>query len=93
MFNQLRLANVFANIKGLIFGRFVDCYDTDSNKRTFTLNVVIVDYFEKLKTTLCQFLIVKSLSPNTEYYLAHGGLTVNLMLPEGLSSLLEACVV
>lgn len=70
-FNQLRLANVFGNIKGLIFGRFVDCYDTDATQRSFTLNEVIVDYFEKLKLPVI-------------YNVKHGHLTQNITLPIGL---------
>ncbi len=32
MFNQLRLTNVFNNIKGLILGAFIDCHESDPLK-------------------------------------------------------------
>lgn len=49
MFNQLKLAKAFRQVKGVILGRFVDCYETDSDKKTLSLNEVIADYFTNLK--------------------------------------------
>ncbi len=49
MFNQLKLAKVFKQTKGIILGRFVDCYESDSTKKTLTLNEVIADYFSGMK--------------------------------------------
>lgn len=49
MLNQLRLAKIFPQIKGVILGDFINCYERDPDKKTFTLNEVILDYFKKLK--------------------------------------------
>ncbi|GBD89758.1 putative murein peptide carboxypeptidase [bacterium BMS3Abin04] len=48
MFNHLRLAKVFEHISGIILGRFIDCKETDEDKKSQTLNDVILDYFEDL---------------------------------------------
>jgi muramoyltetrapeptide carboxypeptidase len=47
--NQLRLSGAFSKIKGIILGRFVDCYEDDANKKTLTLGEVIDDYICQLK--------------------------------------------
>lgn len=49
MFNQLRLSNVFDNIRGLILGAFIDCHETDPTKRTLSLGEVVDDYLGHLK--------------------------------------------
>ncbi|MCX6149991.1 MAG: LD-carboxypeptidase [Ignavibacteriales bacterium] len=49
MLNQLKLAGILEQIKGVIIGRFVDCFETDQSKKSLTLNEVINDYFGKLK--------------------------------------------
>jgi muramoyltetrapeptide carboxypeptidase len=49
MLNQLRLHGIFEKIKGIILGRFVDCYETDQYKKSLSLNEVIDDYFSKMK--------------------------------------------
>jgi len=46
--NQFRLLKVFRKIKGLILGRFVDCYEHDPSKRTLTLGEVMDDYLHNL---------------------------------------------
>lgn len=45
MFNQLKLSGALDQVKGVILGRFVDCYESDQYKKTLTLNEVINDYF------------------------------------------------
>ena len=49
MFNQLRLSNVFNQIKGIVLGAFIDCHETDPLKKTLTLGEVVDDYLSKLK--------------------------------------------
>lgn len=49
MLNQLRLAKVFKGLKGIILGRFVDCYEQDPNKKTLSLGEVIEYYLKSLK--------------------------------------------
>lgn len=49
MLNQLRLGKVFETLKGVILGRFVDCYESNQFKKSLSLNDVIDDYFGKFK--------------------------------------------
>ena len=49
MLNQLRLAKVFNQVRGIILGTFIDCNEHDPEKRTLTLGEVIDDYFGSLK--------------------------------------------
>ncbi|MDR3625469.1 MAG: LD-carboxypeptidase [Ignavibacteriaceae bacterium] len=49
MLNQLRLAKVFNQVKGVILGTFTDCNETDPAKKTLSLGEVAADYFGKLK--------------------------------------------
>ena len=46
--NLLRLLKVFKQIKGIILGRFVDCYEHDTSKRTLTLGEVMEHYIQYL---------------------------------------------
>ena len=48
MLNQLRLGRFFNNMRGVILGKFVDCCEHDSNKKTLSVNEVILDYFGKM---------------------------------------------
>lgn len=77
MLNQLRLLKVFNQINGVVLGDFVNCYETDSNKRSQTLNEVIVDYFENLKIPVI-------------YNFRHGHLNEKITIPFGLRSTLNA---
>lgn len=49
LLNQLRLIKVFKYINGIILGRFVDCFEHDSEKRTLTLGEVMEHYLKDLK--------------------------------------------
>ncbi|WKZ70728.1 MAG: LD-carboxypeptidase [Melioribacteraceae bacterium] len=77
MFNQLRLANIFNSVKGIILGRFVDCYETDKSKNTLSLNEIIVDYFKNLKIPVI-------------YNVKHGHISDLITLPIGLNTKLNA---
>ncbi|MCL6097444.1 MAG: LD-carboxypeptidase [Bacteroidetes bacterium] len=77
MLNQLRLSKVFKQISGIILGHFVDCIEPDPNKRTFTLNEVIIEYFQGLKIPVV-------------YNLKHGHVKDNITIPYGLKCVLNA---
>ncbi|MEI7812901.1 MAG: LD-carboxypeptidase [Ignavibacteria bacterium] len=47
MLNQLKLSGALDQVKGVILGHFVDCYEADQYKKSLTLNEVIDDYFGK----------------------------------------------
>jgi len=49
MLNQLRLIGLLEDIKGVVLGRFVDCYESNQQMKSLSLNDVIDDYFSKLK--------------------------------------------
>lgn len=72
MLNQLRLAGIFKQISGLILGRFVDCYESDTEKKSLTLNEVIADYLSNLKIPVM-------------YNIKHGHIAENLTIPFGLN--------
>lgn len=77
MLNQLRLAKVFKGIKGIILGRFVECYEQDPNKKTLSLGEVIEHYFKSLKLP-------------TIYTFPHGHIKDFVTIPLGLKIGLNA---
>lgn len=77
MLNQLRLAKVFKGLKGVILGRFVECYEQDPNKKTLTLGEVIEHYFKVLKIP-------------TIYTFPHGHIKDFITIPMGLKIGLNA---
>lgn len=72
MFNQLRLAGVFKKVRGVILGRFVDCYESDDKKSSLSLNDVIADYFANLDIPVF-------------YNIKHGHIRQNITIPFGLN--------
>jgi muramoyltetrapeptide carboxypeptidase len=77
MLNQLRLAKVLKQIGGIILGHFVDCYEPDPNKRTFSLNEVIIEYFQNQKLPVL-------------YNVKHGHIKDNITIPYGTKCILNA---
>ena len=71
LLNQFRLAKIFDNVKGIILGRFVDCYEKDKSKETIKLNEVIEHYLSDLKVPVF-------------YSFSHGHIKENLTIPLGL---------
>lgn len=49
-FAQLKLAGVFNESNAVVLGEFSDCMETDINKKSFTLNEVVYQYFSNSKT-------------------------------------------
>jgi muramoyltetrapeptide carboxypeptidase len=77
MFNQLKLAKIFNQVNGIILGRFVDCYETDTDKETLTLNEIIEDYLADLKMPIL-------------YNFKHGHVKQNMTVPFGLNCKLNS---
>ncbi len=77
MLNQLKLAKVFRKLKGIILGRFVNCYEPDEMKNSLTLNEVIEEYFHSLKIPVI-------------YNFKHGHIKDNLTIPLGLNASVNA---
>lgn len=77
LFNQLRIANVFDKIKGVILGAFTDCKETDPSKKTLTLGEVIEDYFTKIPKPVI-------------YNFQHGHIKDNITVPYGIKIKLNA---
>jgi len=77
MFNQLRLAKILKQVKGIILGHFVDCYEPDPAKQTFTLNEVIIEYFQNSELPVL-------------YNFKHGHIKENITIPYGLKCSLNA---
>ncbi|GMR25232.1 MAG: LD-carboxypeptidase [Ignavibacteria bacterium] len=77
LLNQLRLLKVFKKIKGIILGRFVDCYEHDTSKRTLTLGEVIEDYMKGLKIPVL-------------YTFPHGHIKDKVTVPFGINIKMNA---
>ncbi len=77
MLNQLRLAKIFKQINGVMLGHFVDCVEQDPTKKSFTLNEVIVEYFQSLKMPVL-------------YNIKHGHIKDNITIPYGVKCVLNA---
>ncbi|MCW8816966.1 MAG: LD-carboxypeptidase [Ignavibacteriaceae bacterium] len=77
MMNQLRLNKVFKKIKGIVLGRFVDCFEHDPNKKTLTLSEVMNDYLSGIKVP-------------SVYTFPHGHIKDFITLPVGLRTKLNA---
>ncbi|MFN3873015.1 MAG: LD-carboxypeptidase [Ignavibacterium sp.] len=77
MLNQLRLAKVFKGLKGIILGRFVECYEQDPNKKTLSLGEVIEYYFKPLKLPII-------------YTFPHGHIKDFVTIPLGIKIRLNA---
>ena len=73
MLNQLRMIGILKKVKGILLGRFVNCYESDSMKNTLTLNEVIEDYFKNLKIPVI-------------YNIKHGHIKDNLTIPWGITT-------
>ena len=77
MLNQLRLAKILKQVSGIILGHFVDCYETDPAKRSFTLNEVIIEYFQNSQLPVL-------------YNVKHGHIKENITIPYGVKCVLNA---
>ncbi len=77
MLNQLRLAKIFKQIGGIILGHFVDCVEQDPTKKSFTLNEIIIEYFQNIKLPVL-------------YNIKHGHVKDNITIPYGLKCVLNA---
>lgn len=77
LLNQLRLLKVFKQIKGIILGRFVDCNEHDTSKRTLTLGEVMEDYMKELKIPVL-------------YTFPHGHIKDKVTVPFGINVKMNA---
>ena len=77
MLTHLRLTGLFKDILGIILGRFVDCYESDSTKQTLTLNEVIAEHLTPLKMPVL-------------YNFKHGHIPDTLTVPIGVKCKLNS---
>jgi len=77
MLNQLRLGKIFEEISGVMLGHFVDCIEEDPTKKSFTLNEIIIEYFQHLKLPVL-------------YNIKHGHVKENITIPYGINCVLNA---
>lgn len=77
LLNQLRLAKVFRQVKGIILGRFVECYEPDPNTKTLSLGEVIDHYIRSLKIPVI-------------YTFPHGHIKDLVTVPLGISVKMNA---
>lgn len=78
MLNQLRLGKVFKQVKGIILGNFMNCVPSDPESHSFSLNEVVLDYFQKQ----CKLPVI--------YNFKHGHIKDNITIPIGLKCNLNA---
>ena len=77
LLNQLRLLKVLKQIRGIILGRFVDCYERDTSKRTLTLGEVMEHYLKDLKIPVL-------------YTFPHGHIKDKVTVPFGINIKMNA---
>jgi muramoyltetrapeptide carboxypeptidase len=77
MFNQLRLGKIFKQIHGIILGHFVNCVESNPETKSFTLNEVVIEYFQNLKLPVI-------------YNVRHGHIKENLTIPFGIRCKMNA---
>lgn len=77
MFNQMRINKIFKNAKGILLGRFINCYETDQFKNSLTLNEVIEEYFHSLIKPVI-------------YNIKHGHIKDNLTIPLGITAHMDS---
>lgn len=77
MFNQLKLNKIFKQIRGVILGHFVNCVEPDPEKKSFSLNEIIIEYFQNIKLPVI-------------YNVKHGHIKENLTIPFGIKCVLNA---
>jgi muramoyltetrapeptide carboxypeptidase len=78
MLNQLRLVKVFKQTKGVVLGHFVDCVESDNSKPSFSLNEVVIEYFQK------------QMKLPVLYNVKHGHIKDNITIPLGLKCVLNS---
>jgi len=49
MLNQLKLAGILKKVKGIVLGAFIDCVESNADKKTLSLGEVIEDHLGHLK--------------------------------------------
>lgn len=69
--NQMKMLKVFKQVRGVILGRFVGCYEHDPMKKTLTLGEVMEDYLSHLKIPVL-------------YAFPHGHIKDKVTVPLGL---------
>lgn len=77
MFSQLRLQKILSYARGTILCRFVDCYEQDPNKKSLSLNDVILDYFRGIDKPVL-------------YNVKHGHIKQKITFPVGADCKLNA---
>lgn len=77
MLSHLKLTGAFKKLKGIILGRFVNCYESDGTKNTLTLNEVISDHLGSLKIPVI-------------YNFNHGHVADSLAIPWGINCKLNS---
>lgn len=77
MLNQIRLAKIFKQIRGVILGHFINCNEPDPEKKSYTLNEVIQTYFQELDIPVI-------------YNVSHGHIKDNITFPYGIRCNLNA---
>ena len=71
------MLKVFTKVKGIVLGRFVDCYEHDPMKKTLTLGEVMEDYLNDLNIPVV-------------YTFPHGHIKDKVTVPIGINIKMNA---
>ena len=77
MLCQLRLHKILSHTNGIILGRFIDCYERDSGKKSLSLNDLVIDYLKVLNKAIM-------------YNFKHGHIKQMITLPVGADCKINA---
>lgn len=77
MLNQLKLAKLLNKTQGIILGKFVDCFESDSDKKTLTLSQVIDNNLLSLEIPII-------------YNVKHGHIPDKITFPIGVKTKINA---
>jgi muramoyltetrapeptide carboxypeptidase len=77
MLNHFQISNSFKNLRGIILGRFVDCFEHDPMKKTLTLGEVMENYLSNMKIPIV-------------YAFPHGHIKDKITIPIGLKIRMNA---
>lgn len=88
-FAQMKLAKIFDKVSGIVLCNFTNCEETDSTKKSLTLNEVVYDYFSKIKKPTLYNLIYGHINPKNTMPI---GVNAGIDCDKGSVEILESCV-
>lgn len=88
-FAQMKLAKIFDKVSGIVLCNFTNCVETDTTKKSLTLNEVVYDYFSKIRKPTLYNLIYGHINPKNTIPI---GVNAAIDCNKGSVEILESCV-